>query len=150
MPMVEFAINVAVHQHDLGKYFMIENLESSAMWALPLMKVLINLDGVSFGTARMCAYGLVDPVSRLPMRKAMKFVHNLPDENMVEVFKKCTKDHEHQLVEGHCPGHGSRAVISQVYPELFCKAVAKTLSSTQSLKEPVSYTHLTLPTIYSV
>ena len=134
-PMVEFAINVAVHQHDLGKYLTIENPESSAMWSLPIMKDLINLDGVSFGAAHICAYGLVDPVSRLPMRKAMKFVHNLPDENMVEVFKKCTKDHEHQLVAGRCPGHGSRAVISQVYPELFCKAVAKALSSTQSPKK---------------
>ena len=95
------------------------------------MKDLLNLDGVSYGTAHMCAYGLVDPVSQLPMRKAMMFVHNLPSENMIEVFKKCTKDHEHQLIEGYCPGHGSRAVISHVYPELFCEAVAKALSSTQ-------------------
>ena len=114
---------------------MIENPESSAIWSLPLMKDLINLEGVSFGTAHMCAYGLVDPVSFLPMRKAMKFVHNLPSENMIEVFQKCTKDHDHQLVEGHCLGHGSRAVISQVYPDLFCEAVAKAFSSTQSPKK---------------
>ena len=88
MPMVEFATNVAVYQHDLGKYCMIENPESSAMWSLPPMKELLNLDGVSYGTAHMCAYGLVDPVSQLPMRKAMKFVHNLPSESMIEVFKK--------------------------------------------------------------
>ena len=34
--------------------------------------------------------------------------------------KRCPDDHQHQAIEGSAPGHGSRAVISQAYPEDFC------------------------------
>jgi len=73
----------------------------------------------------MCAYGLVDPVSKLPMKKAMRLAHNFPPDVMEEFFQKCTKDHDHQSVVGHCPGYGSRPLLSQAYPEKFCKAVAQ-------------------------
>ena len=114
MPMVDFTMAIATYQHEAGRYFMIENPETSQMWSLPCMKELLSLSGVSYGTAHMCAYGLVDPVSKLPMKKAMRLAHNFPPDVMEEFFQKCTKDHDHQSVVA------------------------------------VSYTHLTLPTIYSV
>ena len=95
------------------------------------MKELLSLSGVSCGTAHMCAYGLVDPVSGLAMRKAMRFAHNFPSEVMEDFFQKCTKDHNHQSVIGHCPGHGSRPLLSQAYPEMFCKAVAQVMYRTR-------------------
>ena len=103
MPMVDFTVAIATYQHEAGRFFMIENPETSQMWSLPCMKELLNLSGVSYGTAHMCAYGLVDPVSKLSMKKAMRLAHNFPPEVMEEFFQKCTKDHDHQSVVGHCP-----------------------------------------------
>ena len=34
-------------------------------------------------------------------------------------------------VIGHCPGHGSRPLLSQAYPEMFCKAVAQVMYRTR-------------------
>ena len=79
----------------------------------------------------MCAYGLVDPVSKLAMKEAMRFAHNFPPEAMEDFFQKCTKDHDHQSVVGHCPGHGSHPLLSQAYPEMFCKAVAQVMHRTR-------------------
>ena len=43
MPMVDFTIGIATYQHEVGRYFMIENPETSQMWSLPCMKELLGL-----------------------------------------------------------------------------------------------------------
>ena len=39
--------------------------------------------------------------------------------------KRCTEEHQHQVIIGNAPGHGSRAVISQASPEDLCYEFAE-------------------------
>ena len=109
-------------------FFIIENPSASAMWSLPSMKSLSHgSNRVVRANTHMCCFGLVDPVSGLPMRKSMSLLSNISRELEEDVIKMCKRDHEHQTVVGSSRGFGSRAIISQVYPLPFCRAVAKTL-----------------------
>jgi len=84
----------------------------------------------------MCAYGLSDPVSGLFMRKAMHCVHNFPKGIAESMFKKCSKNREHQTIIGSSPGYGSRAIISQAYPQVLCEDVARVLRRAIQSREP--------------
>ena len=79
----------------------------------------------------MCAYGLKDPVSGLPMKKPMSFLHNLAMGFFGDMVKRCSNDHVHQQIIGSTPGFGSRAVLSQVYPWTFCQKLAQVFRQTQ-------------------
>jgi hypothetical protein len=39
-----------------------------------------------------------------------------------DLIKQCRGDHEHQQIIGSARGHGSRAVLSQVYPWTFFRS----------------------------
>ena len=83
-----------------------------------------TMSGVTRLNTHMCCFRLVDPVSGLRMRKSMRFLNNMPSGSMKDVIKTCTRDNEHETIIGSANAFGSRAVVSQVYPMPFCKAVA--------------------------
>ena len=57
----------------------------------------------------------------------MSLLSNISHEFTEDVMRKCKRDHEHQTIIGSTRGFGSRAIVSQVYPMPFCKAVAETV-----------------------
>ena len=129
MPMVNFCIKVARHQLKNKKLFIIENPSASAMWSLPNMKALSEgADDVVRANTHLCCFGMIDPVSGLPMRNSISLLSNISHELKGDVIRMCKRDHEHQTIIGSSRGFGSRAVISQVFPTSFCRAVAKTVS----------------------
>ena len=79
MPMVEFCIKVARDQDSNNKYFIIKNPSASAMWSHPDMKGLYSIvPGLARINIHMCCYGLVDPVSGIPMRKSKVYSTTCP------------------------------------------------------------------------
>jgi len=78
MPLVLFCHDVAWHQIKHGRFFIIENPQSSAMWNLEDMLKLAASPGVTWVTSQMCSFGLKDPMSHMPMKKAMSFFHSFP------------------------------------------------------------------------
>ena len=67
------------------------------------------------------------PVSGLLFKTSLSLMHNLPEDLMKPIFKKCPnlqqkENHQHQMVEGGCKGHGFRTKLSQVYTTVFCTA----------------------------
>ena len=127
--MVNFCIKVAKHQIKGKRLFIIENPSASAMWSLPIVKALSDgTAGVARVNTHVCCFGMIDPVSGLSMRKSISLLSNLPNELKEDVIKVCKRDHDHQTIVGSSRGFGIRAVMSQVYPMPFCKAMAKTLS----------------------
>ena len=90
---------------------------------------------VLHGIAQICKFGLKDPVSRLAYKKSLCLMHNFPVHAVHPVFRHCQAKnsshepgetfHQHERVEGSCPGYGSRAKLSQVYPLRFCITVAE-------------------------
>ena len=113
-PFVEFCADVATYQRQLGRYFIIENPESSQIWGTAPFQQIADQEGVERSTVYMCTYGLKDAVSGTAMKKPMSFLHNIPMKLFSEIVKRCRGDHEHQQIIGATPGHGSRAVLSQI------------------------------------
>ena len=88
-PMVEFCGDVATYQYENNKFFMIENPESSQLWNTEILVKLQEMSGVHKSVVHMCAYGLKDPASGLPMKKPMTLLHNIPLNIFAPVVKRC-------------------------------------------------------------
>jgi hypothetical protein len=54
-PMVEFCSEIAQYQQRAGKYFIIENPETSQMWNTPPMMAVADEEDVNRSTVHMCA-----------------------------------------------------------------------------------------------
>ena len=70
-----------------------------------------------------------DPVTGKYYKKGTSLLHNFPPGTLDPIFKTCPnttlkKIHEHETVEGHAKGHGSRTKLSQIYPYKFCEQLA--------------------------
>ena len=127
-PFIEFCSDIAHFQIELNRYFIIEKPETSQIWNTRLMQSLAEMEGVHRSTVHMCAYGLKDPNNGLHMKKPMSFLHNIPMSLFFDVVKTCPGTHQHQQIIGSAPGHGSRAILSQVYPVPFCRQLAGVLA----------------------
>ena len=131
LPLLQLCHTVATYQVKQGKWFVIENPATSAIWQTPQFREILLLSGVGWDSTELCMHGLKDPVSKLPYRKSISLLHNLDPDIMAPVFirsQKSTSTHvEHEPVEGNCPGHGSRTKISQVYPRRFCTRLAEAI-----------------------
>jgi hypothetical protein len=128
MPMVHFCVQVALHQRQHKRWFLIENPTPSAMWKTAPMAELSALAEVSWDSLDMCCYGLRDPLSKQPYKKSMCLMHNLPPDAIAPVFRKCRHQHTHQKIEGYCKGYGSRSYLPQIYMWAFCNQLSRCLA----------------------
>ena len=130
--MVEFAASIARYQLKHGRYFIIENPQTSKIWYLNCMQQLFSDPSVTWGDFHFCAYGLKDPESGLRSLKPTSLMHCLPPEVMRPIFRKCKNftssvKHEHQPLERNAGSFGSRTKLAQVYPCQFCQDLAHIL-----------------------
>ena len=130
--MVEFVASIARYQLKHGRYFIIENPQTSRIWYLNCMQQLFSDPSVTWGDFQFCAYGLKDPESGLRSLKPTSLMHCLPPEVMRPIFRRCKNlsssvKHEHQPLEGNAGTFGSRTKLAQVYPYQFCQDLAHIL-----------------------
>ena len=142
LPMVAFCSAVAKYQIDHGKFFIIENPESSSIWYTRCFTRLLNYHrAVTWDTLHMCAFGMKDP-NGYYYYKPTSLMHNLDLKVIKPVFKRCPNlvdlkkpgdvkapppKHHHEPVEGSAKSHGSRTKLAQVYPYKFCQALVDSL-----------------------
>ena len=118
LPMVEFVASIARYQLKHGRYFIIENPQTSKIWYLKCMQQLFSDPSVTWGDFHFCAYGLKDPESGLRSLKPTSLMHCLPPEVMRPIFRRCKNStssvkHEHQPLEGNAGTFGSRTKLAQ-------------------------------------
>ena len=124
--MLRFCEEVANYQIQQGRYVVLEDPKTSAMWKTTPLVRLEKQPGAKREDLDMCRHGLKDPASKLPMRKSTCLMHNLPNGALDLLFVKCTegnkKHHqEHEPMEGSAPGHSPRTKFAQAYPKSFSK-----------------------------
>ena len=124
--MVEFCVKVALYQISMGRYFIIENPLGSQLWNLACILRLAQERNATWDLLNLCAFGLKDPETGLYYQKGLYLMHNFPAGVLTPLFRKCKQDHEHQVLEGSVEGK-SRASISEVYPQRFCRLLARLL-----------------------
>ena len=88
LPVVEFVASIARCQLKHGRYFIIENPQTSKIWYLNCMQQLFS---------DLCAYGLKDPESGLRSLKPTSLMHCLPPEVMRPIFRRCKKIYQLSL-----------------------------------------------------
>ena len=120
---------VALHQLKNKRKFNIENQKDSSIWYVHCFQDLLRQKGVTYGDLNFCASNMRDPVSGKYYKKGTSLFHNFPPGTLDPIFKTCPnttlkKFHEHETVEGHAPGHGSRTELAQFYPYKFCERLA--------------------------
>ena len=129
LPMVA---SIARYQLKHGRYFIIENPQTSKIWYLNCMQQLFSDPSVTWRDFHLCAHGLKDLESGLRSLKPTSLMHCLPPEVMRPIFRRCKNStssvkHEHQPLEGNAGTFGSRTKLAQVYPYQFCQDLAHIL-----------------------
>ena len=132
LPMVEFVASIAQYQLKHGRYFIIENPQTSKIWYLNCMQQLFSDPSVTWADFHFCAYGLKDPESGLRSLKPTSLMHCLPPEVTRPIFRRFKNStssvkHEHRPLEGNAGTFGSRTKLAQVYPYQFCQDLAHIL-----------------------
>ena len=114
LPTVEFVASIARYQLKHGRYFIIENPQTSKIWYLNCMQQLFSDPSVTWRDFHFCAYGygLKDPESGLRSLKPASLMHCLPPEVMRPIFRRCKNStssvkHEHQPLNGISTTHWS-------------------------------------------
>ena len=133
MPMIDFCIKIAEYQSKRGRYFIIENPQTSRIWYTNSFQRLLQQYDVDWDTLRMCAFGMKDP-NGYYYYKPTSLMFNIPRDVMQVIFKTCPnrnsgkQPHQHETVMGNVPGYGQRSKLAQVYPYRFCKTLAVSLA----------------------
>ena len=69
LPLLKFSRDVAKHQLSTGKWFLIENPATSAIWKTRQFREITALQGVSWDSAELCMHGLRAQSRNCPTRR---------------------------------------------------------------------------------
>ena len=130
LPLVLFAAEVAMHQMDHHRFFLIENPVRSRLWTLPVMIQLLQQPGVWSTVLDTGAWGA--EIDGQMIIKPMRFVGNLP--GLDEVIHKRLSEHERQWCQ---PIQGTKK--SQEYPDALVDAILKHLRKAIQQMEPFRF-----------
>eukprot|EP00435_Cladocopium_sp_Y103_P056355 s943_g19.t1 len=114
---VDFCITQAKRQLKRGGRVLFEHPWSSGVWGYPpMMKLLKNMH---LCKASMCAYGLKNPDTGLPIMKAtgLAVSHN----DMIELAKTCPGHSEHHTIAGKMNDGSSLSEWTAAYTQQFCQ-----------------------------
>ena len=128
VPILNFCKDVAQYQARLGRYFVIENPSTSRIWMTKQFQEINQIEGTMWRNTDFCMFGMRDPASGKYYHKRVSLLFNCPIAKVERLFRLCISTnckHDHEKVEGHCPGFGRRTTLSQVYPWSFCKAFSE-------------------------
>eukprot|EP00435_Cladocopium_sp_Y103_P033240 s571_g8.t1 len=111
----EFACDIAKSQLGRGQYFVLEHPDGASSWEEDSAISLMQQDGVMVSRFDQCRFGLKAPVSRKPIRKRTKLLHNIPALHITfgDVFCQCQE--EHRRIEG-CEAGVPVSSFCETYP----------------------------------
>jgi hypothetical protein len=130
LPILNFCLVVAKYQSENERFLFFENPSTSKIWNTKQFTAILNLSNATCADTDFGMFGMQDPVSQRSYRKRVSLMHNMPPEAVARLFRLChaeSRRHEHEPIEGNCPGYGSRTRLSQVYPTSFCRIYAECL-----------------------
>ena len=117
----KFFHDCCVLQDKYGRAYLLEQPKTSELLAQPLA---ISLPDYRDAKLCMCAHDLRDPVNNGLYMKAT-VLRGTPGVVTARTERWCSKDHEHQLINGCFPGGQLRTEFAQKYTTLFCKRLSR-------------------------
>ena len=108
-----------------GALWTLESPRSSMLFNLNCFKRILNHPSSKRVNFDFCMFGLVDPVSDLPYKKATTIVGNV--RGLETLQRTCDRTHMHEVVMSgiHFEGHWQkRSVLAGRYPPEFCQLLA--------------------------
>jgi hypothetical protein len=137
LDQIALGIVLLRYQRSQGNHFHWEQPQNSQMLRLPyLQEVRQHLIALEID---LCTAGdLIDPDTKLHMRKALTIMTSSKSLFHDMCGLKCSGKHEHQQIEGSCHVNGrtmNRSSFSENYPRKFARRVAKCLCKVRIPKE---------------
>ena len=86
-----------------------------------------------------CMYGLLlpdDDGNWLPAKKPTYFL-STKSKMFIGLSWTCSKDHDHQLIEGYVPGHGMRSEMAESYPPKLARRLAQLMAHVPTEEDDV-------------
>ena len=115
---VDLCMDLALQQHEAGRFFVMEHPAGASSWKLPSIQRILHLAGVWKINFAQCRYGLTGPAGG-PMKKLTSLLTNM--ESVANEFqgKQCQCKQQglvHERIEGSYKGK-RRSRHAQVYPK---------------------------------
>ena len=134
-PLAELSVEIARLQHKHGRFYIIENPWSSAIWQLPSMAQLVSQSFIAY--CDQCRFGLVD-MNNKPTKKATAFISN--HEELIRGLNVACDGHhaQHSLLAGKIGGV-SKTRFAQRWPYRLCKTIVDAVARLCSQKPVLKY-----------
>eukprot|EP00435_Cladocopium_sp_Y103_P016924 s2219_g4.t1 len=129
---VDFCIAQAKKQLKRGGRVIFEHPWPSSVWRYPPMLKLLNT--MFLCKTNMCAYGLVNPDTGLPIQKATGLAVSHAD--MVDMVKTCPGHETHHVIAGKLESGQSVSEYTAAYTRKFCQHWLSCIHSPCHLCEP--------------
>ena len=129
---IRFCVSLFKLQVSLGGRALFEHPAGAKTWKYPEVEKLVRQYHLI--TCHMCCYGLGLPQSSSKIRKSTKLL--LSHEDMKVLERKCTGDHEHDVVAGSHPSVGQISKYVAQYTPQFVEAVLNTVPSFRNQRSP--------------
>ena len=130
LPLANLAAQASEQQASRGLFYLIENPQSSRMWALPSFQRLMHVTHAKHAILDQCQVGLVDPAGKIT-RKATRFISN--SETVLKRLRlRCDGSHEHQAIEGSVNGQ-KRSRFAQAWPRKLCELICQGIAELKQL-----------------
>ncbi|CAE7322415.1 GIP, partial [Symbiodinium sp. CCMP2456] len=108
--MRRFVSDLFREQHHQGRFFLLENPQTSRLWQQPEILEIADLPGVSSAVCHLGAFG-AETKDGLPVRKPLRFLSNMPE--MITDLSQKLSDTDLLFCE---PVRGRAAADSHEYP----------------------------------
>ena len=124
--MLLFSIQVAIHQDDHGRFYVLDQPIGASSWALETTQTLHSRPGCKLLTVDQCMFGLiVDPSGELLSQKGICFLPNmLRLKEALRGKSLCDGQHQHWVLND-----ANSTKASQVYPKKFQQLVAREIQA---------------------
>ncbi len=121
--LLNFAVDVCELQLKQGRHFVFEHPFRASSWGCRKLKTLRENPKVNECQFDMCAFGMCDRVSGILHKKGTRILSSFDGDVMKHFNRRCTGDHEHQVLEGKVKiGNEwiNRTRLAQEYPQQLC------------------------------
>lgn len=132
--LVRFACELALLQHQAGRFFLIENPQRSRLWTLKEILQLLDLPQTWLVTLDTGAFGA--NIDGNPIIKPMNFLGNIPHLDQ-EMCRRLDAEERLQCT----PIQGVMTKRSQEYPDDLVHLILKHLRKAIHLREPCRFAH---------
>ena len=102
--LLSFALSVAKHQRNAGRYFVLEHPDGADSWTQADMQDLMSQPDVELSRFDQCVFGFRAPCTGDPIKKRTRFLHNIQEvhDSFGNQFRRCTVPH--QQIQGSLHG----------------------------------------------